>query len=105
MEKSDRKIILGFLIILLMLCSPYVGKVMNGFSYPTMRFSYGMALVLSIMLAISIDRLKEIKKIPAIVSSILMLVAGVIAFLIGKHKESLLCAMKQQYWQSLRQLS
>lgn len=83
-KKSDRKIILGFLIILLMLCSPYVGKVMNGFSYPTMRFSYGMVLVLSIMLAISIDRLKEIKKIPAIVSSILMLVAGVIAFLIGK---------------------
>ena len=58
-KKSDRKIILGFLIILLMLCSPYVGKVMNGFSYPTMRFSYGMALVLSIMLAISIDRLKK----------------------------------------------
>ena len=38
-----------------------------------MRFSYGMVLVLTIMLVISIDRLKEIKKIPAIVSSVLML--------------------------------
>ena len=52
--------------------------------YPTMRFSYGMVLVLTIMLVISIDRLKEIKKIPAIVSIVLMLLAGVIAFLIVK---------------------
>ena len=33
---------------------------MNGFSYVTMRFSYGMALILSVAVAFAIDDLRSI---------------------------------------------
>lgn len=43
-----------------MLLFPMVGKMMNGFSYVTMRFSYGMALILSVAVAFAIDDLRSI---------------------------------------------
>lgn len=46
----------------IMLLFPMVGKVMNGFSYVTMRFSYGMALILSVAVAFAIDDLKIAKQ-------------------------------------------
>lgn len=74
-KKSDRKLLAGFVIVLAMLCFPFVGKVMNGFSYATMRFSYAMALLLSVMLVYAIDNLREMKKYPIIIMS------GIIVFM------------------------
>lgn len=61
-KSSDKKILLLFAIMFIMLLFPMVGKVMNGFSYVTMRFSYGMALILSVAVAFAIDDLKIAKQ-------------------------------------------
>ena len=51
-KNSDKKILTLFAIMFIMLLFPMVGKVMNGFSYVTMRFSYGIALILSVAVAL-----------------------------------------------------
>ena len=61
-KSSDKKILALFAIMFIMLLFPMVGKVMNGFSYVTMRFSYGMALILSVAVAFAIDDLKIAKQ-------------------------------------------
>lgn len=61
-KSSDKKILTLFAIMFIMLLFPMVGKVMNGFSYVTMRFSYGMALILSVAVAFAIDDLKIAKQ-------------------------------------------
>ena len=61
-KSSDKKILALFAIMFIMLLFPMVGKVMNGFSYVTMRFSYGMALILSVAVAFAIDNLKIAKQ-------------------------------------------
>lgn len=63
-KSSDKKILTLFAIMFIMLLFPMVGKVMNGFSYVTMRFSYGMALILSVAVAFAIDDLKIAKQFP-----------------------------------------
>lgn len=60
-KKTDRKLLLGFAALFLMMVFPYVGKIMNGFSYSTMRFSYAMALLLVVMFVYAVDALKEVK--------------------------------------------
>ena len=59
-KNSDKKILTLFAIMFIMLLFPMVGKMMNGFSYVTMRFSYGMALILSMAVAFAIDDLRSI---------------------------------------------
>ena len=59
-KSSDKKILTLFAIMFIMLLFPMVGKMMNGFSYVTMRFSYGMALILSVAVAFAIDDLRSI---------------------------------------------
>ena len=61
-KSSDKKILTLFAIMFIMLLFPMVGKVMNGFSYVTMRFSYGMALILSVAVAFAIDDLRNFTK-------------------------------------------
>lgn len=61
-KSSEKKILTLFAIMFIMLLFPMVGKVMNGFSYVTMRFSYGMALILSVAVAFAIDDLKIAKQ-------------------------------------------
>lgn len=84
-KKEDRRLLLGFAVIAVMLIFPYVGKIMNGFSYATMRFSYAMALLLVIMLVYAIEALKDVKIIPAIVSGLFMV--GMCGYLLYHAKE------------------
>lgn len=84
-KKTDRKLLLGFVVIAMMLCFPYVGKIMNGFSYPTMRFSYAMALLLSVMFVYAVDALKEVKETALVISSLLL--AAICGFLLYNAKD------------------
>lgn len=61
-EKEDRRYQIGFVVILLMLCCPIAGRIMNGFSYVTNRWSYGMAFLLSLMTVRAMCSLYEGKK-------------------------------------------
>lgn len=81
-KKEDRKLLLGFAVVLLMLIFPYVGKIMNGFSYPTMRFSYAMSLVLAMMLVYAIYALKDVKIIPVLVTMTVFLSVGILLYFI-----------------------
>ena len=73
-KKTDRKLLLGFVILVAMMVFPYIGKIMNGFSYPTMRFSYAMSLLLVVMFVYAMDALKDIKEIPTLVCCMFMAV-------------------------------
>ena len=53
-----RKMI-GFVVLLMLLCIPFGGKMMNGFAYVTNRWSYGMAFLCALMAAQAIADLKE----------------------------------------------
>ena len=79
-KKTDRKLLLGFAVLLLMMVFPYVGKVMNGFSYSTMRFSYAMALLLVMMFVYAIDDLKDVKRVNMYIAVILL--AAICGYLI-----------------------
>ena len=81
-KKEDRKLLLGFAVVLLMLIFPYVGKIMNGFSYPTMRFSYVMSLVLAMMLVYAIYALKDVKIVPVLVTITVFLSVGILLYFI-----------------------
>lgn len=72
-KKTDRKILLGYGVLLFMLIFPYAGKIMNGFSYVTMRFSYAMALLLAMMFVYAIDGIKDIQRKTVLISGILMI--------------------------------
>lgn len=56
-ENSQLKI--GFAVLLLLLCIPLGGKMMNGFAYVTNRWSYGMAFLCALMAAQAVADLKE----------------------------------------------
>lgn len=56
-ENSQLKI--GFAVLLLLLCIPFGGKMMNGFAYVTNRWSYGMAFLCALMAAQEVADLKE----------------------------------------------
>lgn len=58
-KKEDRRLKLGFGVLFLMLCCPFVGKMMNGFSYVTNRWSYGMAFMISLMTVRAVCSLYE----------------------------------------------
>lgn len=93
-KKEDRKLLLGFAIVLLMLIFPYVGKIMNGFSYPTMRFSYVMSLMLAMMLVYAIYALKDVKPNSMLVTGFLFV--GMCVYFIfnleGKYTQELFLA-------------
>ncbi len=79
-KKEDRRLLLGFAVIFIMLVFPYVGKIMNGFSYVTMRFSYAMTLVLAIMLVYAIYALQDVQVIPMLLTGFLFV--GMYGYLI-----------------------
>ncbi len=83
-KKSDRRLIAGFVILLAMLNFQIVGKIMNGFSYSTMRFSYGMALLLVIMLVYALEELKDVSKISVFVVLGILLAVYISFFWIAK---------------------
>lgn len=83
-RKEDRKLLLGFVILLLMMSFPYIGKIMNGFSYSTMRFSYAMALLFVIMFVYAIDALKDVKIVNMCLTGVLLV--GTCGYLIFSVK-------------------
>lgn len=79
-KKAERKLLLGFVVLTAMLIFPYIGKIMNGFAYPTMRFSYAMALLFVVMFVYAMDALKNVKIVPILLSGVLF--AGICGYLL-----------------------
>ena len=61
-KKGEKRLILGFLVLGIMLCLPFVGSVMNGFSYVCNRWSYGMAFLLALISVFALSYLKDMGK-------------------------------------------
>lgn len=61
-KKGERRLLLGFFVLGIMLCLPFVGSVMNGFSYVCNRWSYGMAFLLALMSVFALSYLKDMGK-------------------------------------------
>ena len=77
---QERQLKAGFLILLLMLCIPAAGKVMNGFAYATNRWSYGMAFLCALMAVRAVCLLKEQR---TGIFLLLALAAGIVASLLA----------------------
>lgn len=77
---QDRQLKAGFLLLLLMLCIPAAGKVMNGLAYATNRWSYGMAFLCALMAVRAVCLLKEQR---TGIFLLLALAAGIVASLLA----------------------
>lgn len=84
-KKEERRLIIAFLVGIAMLSFPWAGKIMNGFSYVSTRFSYGMAFLLALVLVCAINDIKELKKVRL---GILCLCSAIM-FGYCKYKESI----------------
>lgn len=58
-SRENCQLKIGFVVLLVLLCIPFGGKMMNGFAYVTNRWSYGMAFLCALMAAQAIADLKE----------------------------------------------
>lgn len=58
-SRENCQLKIGFVVLLVLLCIPSGGKMMNGFAYVTNRWSYGMAFLCALMAAQAIADLKE----------------------------------------------
>ena len=58
-SRENCQLKIGFVVLLMLLCIPFGGKMMNGFAYVTNRWSYGMAFLCALMAAQAIADLKE----------------------------------------------
>lgn len=63
--------ILYFSILVLILCIPKLGSVMNGFSYPTNRWTFAFAFIMSYIISLSIEELHRITR-KQIISAVMM---------------------------------
>lgn len=60
--KQEKRLLLGVVSLLLMLCFPVVGSIMNGFSYVTNRWSYGAAFLLAVLSVRMLSYLKDLSR-------------------------------------------
>lgn len=58
-SRENCQLKIGFVVLLVLLCIPFGGKMMNGFAYVTNRWSYGMAFLCALMAAQEVADLKE----------------------------------------------
>ncbi len=58
-KKGEKRLLIGALSLGVMLCLPFVGSVMNGFSYVCNRWSYGMAFLLALISVYALSYLSE----------------------------------------------
>lgn len=58
-SRENCQLKIGFVVLLVLLCIPFGGKMMNGFAYVTNRWSYGMAFLCALMAAQAVADLKE----------------------------------------------
>lgn len=58
-SRENCQLKIGFVMLLVLLCIPFGGKMMNGFAYVTNRWSYGMAFLCALMAAQAVADLKE----------------------------------------------
>lgn len=70
-KREERRFLIALAVGMIMLCVPWIGKIMNGFSYVSTRFSYGFALLLSLVLVFAIQDLKELRRKQIIILSVL----------------------------------
>lgn len=75
-KKENRQLKIGFLILFLMLCIPFAGKIMNGFAYVTNRWSYGMAFLCALMAA---ETIADLEKQNTKIFLLLATAAGILA--------------------------
>lgn len=74
-KKSENRLVITFIIGMIMMCLPFVGKMMNGFAYVTNRFSYGMAFLLAFMVVCAIQDLKEMGLTQYVIITVIALTA------------------------------
>lgn len=58
-SRENCQLKIGFVVLLVLLCIPFGGKMMNGFAYVTNRWSYGMAFLCALMVAQAVADFKE----------------------------------------------
>lgn len=58
-SRENCQLKIGFVVLLVLLCISFGGKMMNGFAYVTNRWSYGMAFLCALMAAQAVADLKE----------------------------------------------
>lgn len=58
-SRENCQLKIGFVVLLVLLCIPFGGKMMNDFAYVTNRWSYGMAFLCALMAAQEVADLKE----------------------------------------------
>lgn len=61
-NRKERRLLLGFAVLMAMLCVPAAGSVMNGFSYVSNRWSYGMGFLLALISVFALEHLREMEK-------------------------------------------
>ncbi|MBQ3294864.1 MAG: YfhO family protein [Erysipelotrichaceae bacterium] len=61
-RKTGRMLLVYNIIVFLMVCIPYAGKVMNGFAYPINRWSFAIALVVAYSFVYEWEELQNNKK-------------------------------------------
>lgn len=60
--KKEGRLLLGAVVLGIMLCLPVIGSVMNGFSYVSNRWSYGMAFLLALSSVFALSHLRDLTK-------------------------------------------
>lgn len=82
-----------FILITIGLCIPFIGSVMNGFSYYSNRWSFVYALVVSYMVVLAMDEFRNLsKKNIIIVALCAFLYAGVIIIRLRQTEQAILTA-------------
>lgn len=61
LHKGRRALKIGFLLLLALLCIPFAGHILNGFTYATNRFSWAMVLMLSYVFVLAFPHLFRLK--------------------------------------------
>lgn len=93
-SRENRQLKIGFAVLLLILCIPFGGKMMNGFAYVTNRWSYGMAFLCALMAAQAVADLKEQNtKIFLILGTVAGILAAVLSASNGKAMRYAIAAL------------
>lgn len=92
-NKKYTKQKIEFVLITIGLCIPFIGSIMNGFSYYTNRWSFVYALVVSYMVVLAFEEFKNLnKKKIAIIIAISFAYVGVITVLLKQINQGIITA-------------
>lgn len=85
--KKNQELKIGFIILMLITTLPFLGRVMNGFSYPSNRWEWGLCFLLAFILTTMIPDLLKLKKKQVVIISITLILYFIIFIVINKNKE------------------